>query len=317
MSQPRVAVFGSLVMDFVAWAPRRPEKGETLIGNRFERFLGGKGFNQAVAAARLGASVEMIGAVGTDGLDGAFLSALVEESIGRSHVVAIEGTTGVGLPLVTDDGDVSIVGVAGVNDLLNADHAEAAANVIEGADVCIVQCEVPTVASVRAIEIASGATTVLNAAPAGDRAAALAPLAQTVVVNEPELVTLAGLAEDPETLTELEIANAASRVKEFGRTSVVAVTLAGRGALVVDDSSAWGIDAHGVEAIDPTGAGDAFTAALAIGICSGMSTPEALEFANAAGAVAVQTPGAQPSMPRRREVESLMAGQASPRPRKL
>lgn len=317
MSQPRVAVFGSMVMDFVAWAPRRPGRGETLIGTRFERFLGGKGFNQAVAAARLGASVEMIGAVGTDGLASAFFEALEDESIESRHVIEIEGTTGVGLPLVTDDGDVSIVGVAGVNDLLGSNHAESAKTAIKGADICIVQCEVPAEASAGAIEIAGNATTVLNAAPAGERGLKLAPLAETIVVNEPELRVLAGLTEDPENLTKLEIAKAAEQLKDSGLTSVVAVTLAGRGALLVDDSSAWEIEAHDVKAIDPTGAGDAFTSALAIGIAIGMRQADLLEFANAAGAVAVQTAGAQPSMPRRREVESLLTGQASPRAKKL
>lgn len=145
----------------------------------------------------------------------------------------------------------------------------------------------------------------------------LAPLAETIVVNEPELRVLAGLTEDPENLTKLEIAKAAEQLKDSGLTSVVAVTLAGRGALLVDDSSAWEIEAHDVKAIDPTGAGDAFTSALAIGIAIGMRQADLLEFANAAGAVAVQTAGAQPSMPRRREVESLLTGQASPRAKKL
>lgn len=306
-----------MVMDFVAWAPRRPGRGETLIGTRFERFLGGKGFNQAVAAARLGASVEMIGAVGTDGLAGAFFEALEVESIGWRHVVELEGTTGIGLPLVTDDGDVSIVGVAGVNDLVSSSHAESASAAIESADICIVQCEVPATASAGAIEIAGGATTILNAAPAGERAIKLARLAETVVVNEPELGVLAKLAENPETLTKLEIAEAARRLMNSGRTSVVAVTLAGRGALIADDSAAWEIDAHNVEAVDPTGAGDAFTSALAIGIATGMRGAELLAFANAAGAVAVQTAGAQPSMPRRREVESLLSKRASPKAKKL
>lgn len=317
MAQPRVAVFGSMVMDFVAWAPRRPGRGETLIGTRFERFLGGKGFNQAVAAARLGASVEMIGAVGTDGLASVFFDALEDESIGWRNVIEIEGTTGVGLPLVTDDGDVSIVGVAGVNGLLGSAHAESASDAIKGADICIVQCEVPAEASAAAMEIAGDATTVLNAAPAGERAIKLAPLAETVVVNEPELEVLAGLTEDPETLTKGEVAKAARRLLDSGRTTVVSVTLAGRGALLIEDSSAWQIEAHAVEAIDPTGAGDAFTSALAIGIAAGMCGAELLEFANAAGAVAVQTPGAQPSMPRRREVESLLAGLTSPKAKKL
>lgn len=312
MSSARVAVFGSLVMDLVAWAPRRPHKGETLIGSRFERFLGGKGFNQAVAASRLGALVEMVGAVGTDDFGEAFHRALDDESIGRSYVVRVSGTTGVGLPLVTDDGDVSIVGVAGVNDSASCSHATAAGSAIAAADICIVQCEVPASASARAIELASGATSVLNAAPAGERARQLVPLADVVVMNEPELAAIAELDAEPEGLARREIAVIASRVREAGEASVAAVTLAGRGAILCETEAAWEIDAHDVSAVDPTGAGDAFTAALAVGIADGMRGADLLEFANAAGAAAVQVAGAFPSMPGRLQVESLMARRGSP-----
>lgn len=307
-----IAVLGSFVVDHVAWAPRRPARGETLIGSRYETFLGGKGFNQAVAAARMGGTVEMAGALGTDAPAAQFIAAMDREGIGRAAVVELEGRTGVGLPLVTDDGDVSIVGVAGVNDLLGPD--DVSPSTFESARVCIIQCEVPAAASARASTLATGALIVLNAAPAGERAEQLLEIADILIVNEPELAALTG-AEVPDDLTE--IARSAESLAAGRRLDTVVVTLASRGAVAVSRSgSPIAIAAHEISAVDATGAGDAFTGAFSVAVSQGASTREALELANAAGAASAEVAGAEPSMPRRDKVESFL-GSGGPQARTI
>lgn len=306
MEVAHITIVGSLVTDFVVWAPRRPRMGETLIGHRFQRFLGGKGFNQAVAAARLGARVKIVGAIGTDEMASHFIKALESEGVDRHGLAVIEGTTGIGLPLVTDEGDVSIVGVPGVNDQITPEHIRNAKSSISDSSVCIVQCEIPSNASATALAMSENALKVLNAAPGGERASQLAPLADIVVVNEPELADLTGVVKNSAKMCVDEIANLATSILNLGNPRLVAVTLGERGALLVERNSAWVIDAHEVAVEDPTGAGDAFTAAFAVGVVAEMNGAELLEFANAAGAVAVQTAGAHPSMPHLEKVKSLL-----------
>lgn len=326
--QQKAAVFGSLVVDLVAWAPRRPHPGETLIGSRFETFPGGKGFNQAVATARLGAQVSMVGLVGEDDFSVRFFEAMATEGIDATGVARTEGPTGIGLPLVTEGGDVSIVGIPGANEAVGRELADAAAPLLAEASICLLQCEVPAAGSLRAAEIAKGALVVLNAAPAGPRAEELMPAADLTVLNEPELEALSPSLGDPAGPAEPdgkggaprsadELAGAAAALVERTGCGLVALTMAERGALLVDarqgQAVAWLIGPHNVEAIDATGAGDAFTAALAVAIAEGMPPESALAFANSAGAAAVQVAGAEPSMPQRAMVESLLAGAESPR----
>ena len=296
----RVAVVGALVMDLTFWAPRRPEPGETLLGHRFEQFLGGKGFNQAVAAARLGADVALIGAVGRDEYGDRFLAALAEEGVDAGAVVRVGEGTSVGQPLVTDDGEVSILGVPRANRQLSPDAVERGREAIAEADFLLLQCEVPHRASLHAARIAreGGVPVLLNPAPAGPEALVLASEASILVLN---LVECRALGADGQVPPEV----AAARLRERYDCPVV-VTLGSQGALTVRDGTLESLPAHTVEAVDPTGAGDAFCAAYAVALAEGRDHAEALAFANAAGAVAVRTPGAHPSMPDRSSVEDLL-----------
>ena len=297
---PRIAVVGALVMDLTFWAPRRPEPGETLLGHRFGEFLGGKGFNQAVAASRLGAEVALIGAVGNDAYGDRFLDALDEEGIDARAVVRVEEGTSVGQPLVTDDGDVSILGVPRANRHLSPAAVDRGRRAIAEADFLLLQCEVPHRASLHAAGIAreKGVPVLLNPAPAGPEALVLAREASLLVLNQ---VECRALGADGQVSPDV----AAARLRDRYDCPVV-VTLGAMGALAVRDGTLETLPAHTVETVDPTGAGDAFCAAYAVALAEGRKHPEALAFANAAGAVAVGTSGAHPSMPSRSSVEELL-----------
>lgn len=299
---PRIVCVGALVADLTFWAPRRPEPGETLLGTRFEEFLGGKGFNQAVAAARLGAEVAMVGAIGRDAYGDRFLAALSDEGIDAAGVARVGEGTGVGQPLVTDDGEVAIVGIPRANGHVSGAAVETARGAIAMADALMVQCEVPVEASVRAARLARehGAAVVVNPAPAGPDGVPLAELADLLIVNEVEAAMLVGASPSTD-------GRAGAAVSErFG--CPVVVTLGARGALLHDAGTSTHVEAHQVESVDPTGAGDAFVAAFTVATAEGRPARSALEFASAAGACAVQVAGAEPSMPRRDRVEQMLGG---------
>lgn len=297
---PRVTCLGALVVDLTFWAPRRPQPGETLLGTRFEEFLGGKGFNQAVAAARLGADVAMIGAVGTDHYGERFLAALARERITACVQRVAEGT-GIGSPLVTEDGEVSILGIPRANAALSADVVEAMSHALEDIDILVVQCEVPLAASVRAAQLAKerGARVMVNPAPAGPEALALVAYADLLILNAVEARMIG-------TPPELKAPQAASHLADrFG--CPVVITLGSDGAVVAAGGAVDRVAAHEVESVDPTGAGDAFCAAFSVELARGADPRAALAFANAAGACAVTVAGAEPSMPSRAAVAALLA----------
>ncbi|HEX9889481.1 MAG TPA: ribokinase [Nitriliruptorales bacterium] len=304
---PRIVSVGALVVDLTFWAARRPGPGETLLGTRFEEFLGGKGFNQAIAAARLGADVTMVGAVGQDGYGDRFLAALAADHVATDAIARVAQGTGVGQPLVTDDGEVAIVGIPRANGHVSAATVAAAAQAIADADALLVQCEVPIEASVHAARLAraAGARVVVNPAPAGPEGIALADLADLLIVNEVEAGMLLGS-------TSGDAEAAAKAVHErFG--CPVVVTLGARGALYHDGTTA-SVDAHRVTTVDPTGAGDAFVAGFTVATLQGRAPDQALRFANAVGACAVQVAGAEPSMPALEQVEELLLAAGAARP---
>lgn len=305
--QPRVAVVGAFNLDLVFWAERRPRRGESLMGRRFGMFPGGKGFNQAVAAARLGAEVAMIGRMGTDSFAEPFLETLEAEGIGTRYVVRDphEGT-GVASPVVEADGSNSIVFVPRANMRLTPGDVEAAAPAIRAADVLLFQLETPPDASLRAAEIAheGGARVIFNPAPAVPFPAGLWPLCDLLVPNEVEVAMLADYAAgDP--------AGAAQALLARGPQAIV-VTLGEQGALLVTGTGEQRFAPHRVEVVDSVAAGDAFCGALAVRLAVGAPLVEAVRFANAAGALAVTVAGAAPSMPHRTAVEALISGGAVP-----
>lgn len=299
----RAVVVGSLVMDLVFRVPRRPEPDEVVVADSFASYRGGKGYNQAVALARLGAEVAMVGAVGADAYGEQMRSALAGEGVDASRLVTLaETATGLAVPLVTPDGEVAFVQHPGANRQLTP---QACAE-LPACDVLLLQGEVPAATSQAAAEQAAehGSLVVLNPAPVGEIDRPLIELADVVVPNRVEARELGQrLGFD---VDEGDPPALASALAGGGRRAVI--TLGARGAAWADG------DAHGmvapptITAVDATGAGDSFTAALAIGVGEGRDLASAAAFACAAGAHAATVAGAEPGLPTRAQVEALLAG---------
>jgi ribokinase len=294
-----VVVVGSFMMDLVARAARRPATGETVIGSEFQTFLGGKGFNQAVAAARCGAAVGMVGTLGPDEFGARFVDALGAEGIERRWVTMHESVgTGVGLPVVDESGDNAIVVVPRANLTLSPDGLPPAW--LDGAStpkVVLLQLELPVPTVVAAARQArqAGALVVLNTAPAPAPEAVplLVGVADVVVANESEAAALLGGGAGPDWV------GAAAEVGRRMEAAAVVLTIGPGGAAVaaVGDGG-WHVPGHAVPCLDTVGAGDAFCGALVARLAAGDGLAGAVAFANAAGALAVTREGASPSMPR-------------------
>lgn len=305
-SRSSVLVVGSLMMDLVIRAPRRPEPGETLFGDDFGMFLGGKGFNQAVAARRLGADVRMIGRVGDDDFGRQIRAALEREGIDARHVgIDPETGTGVAAPLIEPSGENSIVSVPRANMRLTPAYVEMAQSVFDGARITLLQLEVPVDASLTAARLArnAGALVLLNTAPAGDVPHELLGFAGIIVANESEAAMLTGV----QVADVAGAVVAAERLRAGGAT--VIVTLGAGGVVVVGDDCREHVAAHRVTVRDTTGAGDAFCGALAVRLAETGDLRDAVRWANAAGACAVTVDGAEPSLPRRAAVEAQLGMQ--------
>ncbi|GFP25620.1 ribokinase [Candidatus Hakubella thermalkaliphila] len=296
----KVAVVGSFVMDLVVHAPRRPEVGETLLGTSFAMYLGGKGINQAVAAARLGATVHMIGRVGNDQFGKSFLRAMEEEGVnGQFVIIDQEEGTGIGTPVIDEKGNNSIILIPRANTKVTVQDVEKARVAIEEADVLTVQLELPVEASHAAARIAkdAGRTVVLNCAPYRPIGDDFLRLVDYLVPNEVEAEQLFGIGKED----LLDAAKARSLVKKTG-CKVIVVTVGEEGSILIDAKGVRQIPAPLVQAVDSVGAGDAFVGAFCVAVGSGMDTAKAVELANAAGALSVTRHGAMPSMPRRDEL---------------
>jgi ribokinase len=296
-----VAVLGSFMMDLVVRAPRRPAAGETLVGHGFDVYLGGKGCNQAIAAARAGAATSMIGRLGADDFGARFLEGLATDGIDATGVtVDAEEGTGVGAPLVEDSGENSIVIMPRANHRVTVADVAAAGALIDDAAVLLLQLELPIEAVVAAATRARAAGTivVLNPAPAPAGGIGMfAGLVDVLVPNEVEAVALSGSAGDP-------LRAAAALREQLG--SAVVVTVGDQGAWLLDGAEPEHLPAHAVDAIDTVGAGDAFCGALGARLADGASLREAALYANAAAALSVTRPGAEPSMPTAEEVERML-----------
>lgn len=303
-ARPAVCVAGSLMVDIVMRAPRRPLPGETIFADGCGVFLGGKGFNQAVAARRMGADVAMIGRLGDDEFASRFRAALASEGIDGSAVRAdVRAGTGIALPLVEPDGSNSIIVAPRANMQVSPDDIAAAAPIIRAADVLTLQLEIPPEASETAARIAraSGGRVLLNPAPARPLPPSLLRAADILTPNEVEAAHLAGIP-----ITDVESAFAAAeRLRDQGPEAVV-ITLGAMGAVAVGPGLRIHLPAHPVAVVDSTAAGDAFTGALGCLLAEGADLPTALSWANAAGARAVARLGAEPSLPRRDDVSRLL-----------
>ncbi|MEM5330100.1 ribokinase [Paraburkholderia sp. JHI2823] len=298
----RVAVVGSLNMDLVARAPRLPNPGETLAGSAFAQVAGGKGGNQAVAAARLGAHVAMIGRVGADSNGDVLRAGLVAEGIDCGALeTSASAPTGVALIIVDDASQNAIVIVAGSNGELTPETIARHEAVLAQADVVVCQLETPTDAVAAALAAARrlGKITILNPAPAtGPLPAAWLALVDYVVPNELEAAMLTGLAAG----TPDEAARAALALREAGAHNVL-VTLGARGVCALLDGAApVHLPAPRVRAVDTTAAGDTFIGALAARLATGAAALDAIAFALRAASISVTRAGAQPSIPTFAEV---------------
>jgi ribokinase len=298
---PAVAVVGSLNLDVVVRVPRHPKPGETVLGGDSARTPGGKGANQAVAAARLGQSVAMVGRVGDDGAGRFLCEALADDGVDLSRLTTTEGVpTGLALITVDPAGENAIVVSPGANGRLEPADVDAAAPLLEAARVCLLQLEVPLAAVVRAAARARG-TVVLNTAPARSVPAELMSAADVLVPNRSELGVLLD-APTPETLDEV-----ARLVRTIDGPRSVVVTLGADGALLVADGDTTHVPAVPVEAVDTTAAGDCFCGALADALGRGERLEAAVRWAVRAAAVATTRPGASASLPTRDEVEAVAA----------
>ncbi|WP_321791055.1 ribokinase [Caballeronia sp. J97] len=307
--QGRVTVIGSLNMDLVARAPRLPRPGETLAGHAFAQVPGGKGGNQAVAAARLGAQVAMIGCVGNDSNGATLRGSLEAEGIDCAALATSAGApTGVALIVVDDASQNAIVIVAGSNAEVTPANIEAQDALIGQADVIVCQLETPpdTVRAALAAGRRLARTTILNPAPAARKLPPdWFPLIDYLIPNELEAATLSGVAID----TPDDARRAARALKAKGARNVI-VTLGAQGVLALLDGTE-GAEGEGVhlpsprvEAIDTTAAGDTFIGGFAAELARGAAALDAIAFGQRAAAIAVTREGAQPSIPHRSEISA-------------
>jgi ribokinase len=305
---PKIVVAGSLNADLVVGVDRFPASGETLRGRRFDVFAGGKGGNQAAAAARLGGHVAMVGQVGGDAY-GTWLRASLEASGVDVVCVATDDAVSSGVALITTDaaGQNTIVVVAGANGTFTPDRLAPAATLLRQASVVLLQLEVPMATVERAAAEArtAGAMLLLDPAPAADVPHQLLALASLVTPNESELAWLAAAPLLDSPTPDDEIDRRAQRLLARGAEAVL-VKLGARGARLVTPSRRAAWPAFPVEVVDTTAAGDAFNGALAVALAGRASLDDAIRFACAAGALSVTRAGAQPSMPTSAEVERLL-----------
>jgi ribokinase len=304
-ARPHICVVGSSNIDLTFRAPRLPRPGETLLGSEFQLGYGGKGANQAVMAARLGARVSMLSRVGNDVFGQGMLQNYRAEGIDTTHVrIDSERATGVA-SIVVDDAASSncILVVPGANLGLSPRDICEAADVLRSADVVIAQAETPLETTLEAFRIAqaAGVLTIFNPAPACQLPDELLRLCDLCVPNEIEIETL---TDQPAATREQAEAAAWMLLRRGART--VIVTLGARGALRVEEGNCDYLPALTVQAVDPTGAGDAFIGTLAVFIGEKHPLHEALRRANAAAGLSVTKLGTQTALPNRAELEAFL-----------
>ncbi len=305
----RIVVVGSANVDLVVRTPHIPRPGETVLGRDFVMALGGKGANQAVGAARLGAEVTFLACVGTDTFGDQCLAGYEQEGIDTSYIKRVsDEATGVALISVANDGENSIAVASGANMRLTPSLIEAAGDAFARADVVLLQLEIPVESVIEAARLGreNGIPVVLNPAPAQSLPSDLLQAVDVLTPNRIELAQLLGVSESD--VMAMDDENLAKSALGLGVPSAV-ITLGKEGALA---AGSWGwvrVLSFPVEAIDTTGAGDAFNAGLVVALGrGGMDLPEATRYACACGALATTKVGAQPSLPDDEAVRRLLAG---------
>jgi ribokinase len=284
-----VIVIGSLNHDIVARVPHIPRPGETLMGSSVETFAGGKGLNQAVAAARMGANTYMVGQVGTDGAGDFLTSFLKENKVDTTHCARTDkALTGTAMINVSEAGENAITVIAAANGLVDAQNVEAAP--INAKDIVVLQNEIPTdiIAYALAQAKAKGAMTIYNPAPALEIKTAVFADVDVLVVNETECAFYGGVSLELEALKAL---------KEKLGVSILILTRGADGLLALQGDKVFDVPGHSVNVVDTTGAGDCFVGSLAAGLAQGQDFEQALTRANKAASLSVQKAGAGNSMP--------------------
>jgi ribokinase len=310
MPQPRIVVIGSANTDMVVKAPRIPGPGETVLGGRFVMAAGGKGANQAVAAARLGAHVTMVACLGQDVFGRQTKENLTRDGIDTSHLIWDgQAPSGIALIMLSEEGENSIAVAPGANAELTPADVERAEEAIRHADVLLLQLEVPLAAVRRGIELARRhrVRVILNPAPAAPVPGELLAQVDLLTPNEHEAALLTGVRAEG-----AEGAERAARALLARGVRVLVMTLGSRGALIATPEGMDLVPAFRVEPVDTTGAGDAFNGALATVWGRGEPLREAVRYANAAAALATTVMGAQPSLPRAEAVAAFLARPGSP-----
>ncbi len=301
---PRITIVGSINIDLVLRTPRMPLLGETISGSGFRRVGGGKGANQAIAAARLGAEVRFVGAVGDDDFGRSALADLAADGVDTRYIlVAPDAATGVAGIFVDAQGANSIVLAPGANHVLSVAQVEAAAGAIAASPYLVCQLETPMDSVVRAIEIAHGAgvKVIFNPAPAAPLPQHLLAMVDYLIVNETEAAQLSGLrVESPED------ACAAARALRRRGAGAVLVTMGEAGVAVTEAAGDCLVPAVKVQPVDTTAAGDTFVGALTVALAQGRTLLAATREAQCAAALAVTRIGAQTSIPTRAELQEFI-----------
>ena len=304
-----IIVLGSINMDLVVQTERAPRGGETLSGTSFQTIPGGKGANQAVAIARQGGAISMIGRVGNDGFGKELLNKLKENNVNIDHVKEDEScSTGVAMIIVEKNGQNRIIIVPGANGKVVNEDIDSAKGLFDHGGFLVTQLETPLSTVAYAIELAKkkNIKTVLNAAPAPDK-----PLDREflkgidyLLVNETEAQMISG-----KTVDNLDSALNAAQELNKQTNGCIILTLGEKGSVTADGNSVWHTPSFKINAIDTTAAGDSFTGGLVSALQQGLSLKEAVIHANAAGALAACKLGAQPSLPTLSEIKEFLASQ--------
>jgi ribokinase len=308
MTPGSVVVFGSANIDLTVRTARAPGPGETVIGDGFVQSAGGKGANQAVAAARMGATTHFVGRVGDDPFGRHVANGLAAAGVDTTGLQTVTGVaTGVAVIVVDDSADNRIVVAPGANARLDRGELKGVAAALDGAAVLLLQLEIPMAGAIGAAQLARqrGVTVVLDPAPAppGGLPEELLRLVSILTPNEHEAALLVGHPVTGD--DDASVAAAAEHLRQRG-AAVVIVTLGERGAYWSGPAGTGRRPAPKVRAVDTTGAGDAFNGALAAALAEGADLSAAIEWGLGAGAVAVTRPGAQDAMPTRAEVSALL-----------
>lgn len=299
-----ICVVGGINMDLVVQVPHIPRPGETVQGGEIARFPGGKGSNQAVAASRLGGAVGLVGQVGADSFGEDLLRSLEAAGVRTDGVRRVpDKGTGIALIAVAPDGQNAIVVAPGANMAWDEAGLEAVGRAVAGCQLVVLNLEVspPVIAQAVGAARRGGAQVILNPAPHRRGDEGCFGDVDIFVPNQVEAALFAGV--EPDSVTDWE--EVGRRLLVLGPRTVV-VTLAAEGALIVNDEGTARVPGFRVPVVDTTAAGDAFVGGLAVALLRGLGLSQAVRYANACGALAVTRAGAQPSLPRRPEVEALL-----------